>query len=384
MKYLVFDTETTTRQSGSPWNPNNELVYLGFSNNGDVVTIPVKYKSEKQTDELWNIWKESLKSCDVIVAFNAKFDLHWIRLYGFEEWKDKQIWDVQVAHFLMTNMTQKLPSLNDVADYWGIGKKEDKVAKYWEEGYNTDQIPEEILVEYLEQDVRLTEECFKKQMEWFKDRPEKMRLFKLQMLDLKILCEMEWNGMLLDKEGLLRKGKELQEEVKKCDQELFKFFPNPHINWSSDDHISACLYGGILKYKVREKYTKVLKSGEERVREHWVVKEVKMPRLVEPLKKTECAKPGYWKTNEKILLSLKGNKKVKHIINILLKRSKLMKAIDSYYLGFPNMLEEYEIKDNILHGQLNQSVAATGRLSSSNPNMQNVEEGVREFIITRY
>lgn len=385
MRYLVIDTENTTLQTGSPWNPNNKMVYLGFHYNGIIDSVPVEYPDSKRESVpyIWQGWKNAVRESDQVVFFNAKYDLHWLSQYGWE-FKDKEIWDVQLAHFLMTNMTHRLPSLDEVAAYYGLGHKDDKVKELWEQGIDTDQIEESILVEYLEQDVNLTELCYLKQIEWYEKHPDTLRLFKLQMQDMMILWEMEQNGLLLDKEGLLAKGKEIEGEVVELDKKLFEYFGNSNINFGSDNHLSACLYGGILKYKERERYTKTLKSGEVREREHWVVREEVMPRLVEPLPKEKCAKEGYWKTNEGVLLSLKGKKEIKTIIGILLQRSKSMKALDSYYYGFPAMLEEYQITDNILHGQLNQAVAATGRLASSKPNMQNVEERVRQFIITRF
>ena len=71
------------------------------------------------------------------------------------------------------------------------------------------------------------------------------------------------------------------------------------------------------------------------------------------------------------------------MISSLLKRAELAKLQDTYYGKLPTLLAHMEW-GKLLHGQYNQCVAATGRLSSSAPNMQNFSGDVDKLLISRY
>ena len=106
-----------------------------------------------------------------------------------------------------------------------------------------------------------------------------------------------------------------------------------------------------------------------------------LPRLVDPLDRTEGAltkdlsdedvlnKKGYrvYATNEGVLKSLRGDKHAKTIIDTVLRRSKLEKLRGTYYHGLPELAGTLHWKEGYMHGQFNQVVAITGRLSSSKP-----------------
>jgi len=174
------------------------------------------------------------------------------------------------------------------------------------------------------------------------------------------------------------------------DRKLTQLVPDPNINWNSGDHLSAVLYGGVVRYDVRETYTVVLKSGAHKTKEHWITKDIVFDQLVAPLEKTELKpkKSGdgrvYFKTDEGTLLKLKASGKAKEIIKLILARSKLDKKVGTYYEGIPSLYEKMGWQDGLIHGQLHHCVARTGRLSSSSPNLQNIEDAVRLCIITRF
>ena len=89
-------------------------------------------------------------------------------------------------------------------------------------------------------------------------------------------------------------------------------------------------------------------------------------------------------TNEDTLKQLKAKSKYqKRCIELLLERAELAKLLDTYYGKLPMLLEKMEWGE-FLHGQYNQCVAATGRLSSSAPNMQNFSGDVDRLLISRY
>jgi len=117
------------------------------------------------------------------------------------------------------------------------------------------------------------------------------------------------------------------------DSDLRKAIEN--FNWNSGDHISALLYGGILKYDDTETYTFQYKDGRSAEKTRKVTKEVPLARLVTPLKGTELKKPGYWQTDADTLRKLNAKGDAATVISSLLTRSKLDKQVGTYYHGIP-------------------------------------------------
>ena len=157
------------------------------------------------------------------------------------------------------------------------------------------------------------------------------------------------------------------------------------LNWNSGDHISAALYGGKVNYETKE-YIGVYKTGAKAglPKYRTVTSFVELPRLVEPLEGSQLAKDGYWSTAENVLKELKPKGKAKEIIKLLQTQSKINKLRTTYFEGIPKKFEYFGWEDGIMHPQINQCVARTGRLSSSNPNEQNMDPKVKECIVSRY
>jgi hypothetical protein len=86
------------------------------------------------TNPIRNILKKyNLESmtAEILVGFNIKFDLHWLRKYGIN-FVGKRVWDCQLVHFILTGQQDTYPSLNSVAAYYDLGSKLDVVAtEYW-------------------------------------------------------------------------------------------------------------------------------------------------------------------------------------------------------------------------------------------------------------
>ena len=105
---------------------------------------------------------------------------------------------------------------------------------------------------------------------------------------------------------------------------------------------------------------------------------------MEPIKGSELAKEGYWGTREDVLRNLEAKGKVKTIIDNLPARRGIEKLRGTYYNGIPDLIEERQWAGNIVHGQLNQVVARSGRLSATKPNQQNMSSDVKRLCISRY
>ena len=109
-----------------------------------------------------------------------------------------------------------------------------------------------------------------------------------------------------------------------------------------------------------------------------------LEQLVAPLKKTELKKEGYYETGFDVLRSLKPKGKAKKVVDIILQLSKLEKVVGTYYNGLPKLRDTMHWKQGYLHGNLNQCVAATGRLSSTKPNLQNISSDIKQVFISRF
>jgi DNA polymerase I-like protein with 3'-5' exonuclease and polymerase domains len=109
-----------------------------------------------------------------------------------------------------------------------------------------------------------------------------------------------------------------------------------------------------------------------------------LPKTVDPPKGSELKKEGYYATNDQTLRSIRGTKEVRNRINLILERSKSAKLEGTYYRGLPELITKMGWPKSQLHGQFNQCVAATGRLSSTNPNLQNFAAEVKQLLVTRY
>lgn len=370
MNVLALDTETTIWNNGNAFDRRNYLVCSSFASDAGMSGCV------QHTEGIQSL----VDSSDLLVGFNFKFDYHHLKKAGIKL-EHKQIWDCQVAEFILTNQTQKYPSLNGCAEKYLGEQKLDVVERdYWSKGINTDQIPWEILSAYAEKDAILTLKVYQQQYKAM--TPAQRQLMRLQMMDTHILAEMEWNGLVYDVELCNKRAEELDNKIQTINTELRSVYPNVPINFNSGDHLSAFLYGGVVKEDSKEHigfFKSGLKAGQPKYKN--VVVEHQLPRLVQPLKGSELKKEGIFGTSEDVLKKLKGGKK--HISRIL-ELSKLDKLNGTYYRGLPKLNAEMNWEEGVLHGQLNQCVAATGRLSANKPNQQNFASEMLDVFITRF
>ena len=383
MKAQVIDTETTTFSKGNPFSARNKLCMVGMYNGRNYIPNLIEYNDEPYGSKLEEIQKV-IDDADLLVFFNAKFDLHWLARYGIKFY-NKKLWDCQYAHFCLTGQGLRMPSLDGVLTYYGLPLKYDTVKlDFWEKGIDTPSIPLAILEPYLEQDCVSTWNVFQRQIEDLKDKPQLKKLIWWGCQDILVTQEMEWCGLKLDIDKSLKLGEECLEKIRTIDVELQAIYGNPNVNWNSGDHLSAVLYGGKLKYKGRETVCRVLKSGKQTFHDRDAIKEETLPTLVEPLKGSALKKEGYYSTDEGTLRTLKAFGKAKQIIALTLERSKIDTQVGTYYYGIPKLYKEKDWTDSILHGQLNHCVAKTGRLSSSSPNQQNFTKEIQQCLISRF
>ena len=385
MNFLICDVETTTHNKGNPFDKDNKLCYTGFIENAGIssrTTIFNHVDGEYRKEEIQSIIDKHTH----LVAFNAKFDCHWLENIGIDL-SNTRIWDCQYAEFLMSCQLQKYPSLETTCQRHGLESKIDVVkTEYWEKGIDTLDIPPDIMVQYLHQDLNITNQLFKLQQNLFKtSKSGKWRLFQLHMEDQVVLREMEHNGILYDVDASLAAATNLQGQIAAIDKELTRGYENIPINWNSGDHLSAYLYGGTIEDDVHVPVG-VFKTGKKigQTRYKIVTYKYELPQLFKPIPKSELAKEGYYATDKNTLNQLRGNKEATRRIGLLNERAKLEKLRGTYYQGFPKTIAAMGWSDNYLHSTLNQCVAVTGRLSSTRPNQQNMPPECKQLCISRF
>lgn len=281
-----------------------------------------------------------------------------------------------LAEFVLSGQTSSFASLNELAGKYGLPLKKDVVAEYWEKGISTENIPPEIVEEYGNWDVDLTYQVYLKQLEDPRMTDKIMKLILLQGADLLVLQEMEYNGLKYNKDKSLQLAEECRVRIKEIETELLQIGNIEKLNFDSDDQLSCYLYGGSYSEDVYAPHTSILKSGPRKGQERTVNRFVRtdvreFSGFFTPLKGTNLKKEGYYSTAGDVLKQLKATSKVqKRIVSLLCERADLAKLSGTYYEGLPNLMNEMNW-DEFIHGQYNQVVARTGRLSSSRPNMQN-------------
>tara|TARA_B110000503_G_scaffold135794_1_gene217002 strand:+ start:678 stop:1841 length:1164 start_codon:yes stop_codon:yes gene_type:complete len=385
MSYLVLDVETTINNKGNPFDKTNKLCMVGLLTDKEVTIHDIEYSVSPYKESLNQI-QLAVDQCDVLVGFNIKFDLHWLARYGIT-FNNKRIWDCQIVQYILSNQEDAYPSLNRTSEHYGLGSKLDEVKEnYWKNGIDTDKVPEELLTEYLKKDLELTEQVMAKQMEEVAKKPHLKRLLSLHNQDLLVLQAMEYNGMYYDYNTSRVLGDELEGQIDRLNSRLFQYHSYIDFNPSSGEHLSALIYGGKIKERYQEEIG-VYKTGERagQIKYKWEEKDREFPRLITPLPNTELKKEGFFSTNEDTLKKLNPRTTAgKEILDIILARATMQKRMTTYYHGVPQLIDEMNWTQNIIHGQLNQCRTKTGRLSSSSPNLQNFDGEVKTLFPSRY
>lgn len=384
MNILTLDTETSTHTKGNPFNPKNILVSIHTKLNNEN-TICKFY----DTPDFKTVVSSGLRRVVRVVGHNIKFDIHWLTNVGISLPTGIRVWDTMLAEFILSGQTSSFTSLNELAERYGLGRKHDLVAEYWEKGISTEDIPRDIVEEYGNWDVDLTYQVYLKQLEDLRMTPKLLKLILLEGADLLVLQKMEYHGLKYNRTKSLELAKQSNERINEIELQLFKLGGIEALNFDSDIQLSAFLYGGSWEEEIFQPVTAIYKSGPRTGLEYTQNKYVrtdthKLEGYFKPVKGSELKREGVWSTAGDILLQLRATSKLqKLIIGLLTERADLSKLSGTYYEGLPKLMGEMGW-DEFIHGQYNQVIARTGRLSSSRPNMQNNPPAADELFESRY
>jgi DNA polymerase-1 len=379
MKILVLDVEHSTG-AFKPWEQGYYMTCVGL----------VMEKGGERTEEL--IWfdhrdteatpdglstiQDRVDEADLVVCHNAKHDVSIMRAFGIS-FRDTPLHCTMVSDYLIEGQDKKISyKLNEVAARYNLGQKHDEIATYWAKGVDTFYIPMWKLGPYCVQDCILTLDIYHAQI----PRIEKAKLWKVVDLQNEYtytLSDMEMNGLLFSKEKAYEIIEENKKEANRYADLILKGVPDgDKINLSSPQQLSAFLYGGVLKLKWREWTVQEFKHHST-YKERPFKKEVQFPGVGFAPNKKNRKDDGYYKVDKDTITGLPAhNKKQRELKRLLVKYSEHAKVVSTLEgrHGNKGYLSKLQM-DGCLHPNLNQTVAATGRLTSSNPNGQNLPRG---------
>jgi DNA polymerase I-like protein with 3'-5' exonuclease and polymerase domains len=452
MSYKVFDLETQIhtahKRKANPWDLRNYVVARGWKNAGDNQNSWEYYSTYNRESHL--VIEPHIK---MLVGFNLKFDLLWELVTGnpyLHEFfkRGGTVWDCQYAEYLLRAQHQdaQMCSLNDTAPKYGGTAKIDAVKAMWDEGIQTSEIPEDLLLEYLVGpeddrnggDIRNTELVFLGQIKAAQEKGM-LKMIQDRMDGLLATTHMEFYGLKVDVKEAGRRLGVLNQKLKEADDELVQYVPTDlpfEFNWGSKYHVSYLIFGGTAKYVVRDTYIDEATGELARLKAketQWVLDDGSTTSI--PPEEAASAsryiqflsgkKKGEYKTkqvdvpgelkykNQDRFYKFPGvteprdewaTKNVDHegnpvyqtnsdVIEIIAKRDipflkalsakqALDKEIGTYYVRFDQKKNEHvgmltcvQPADHMLHHKLNHTSTVTTRLSSSDPNLQNIPRG---------
>ena len=325
-EFFSLDTETTST------NPiEAKLVGMSFSfteNQAFYVPVPAK---QEEAQKIVNEFKPLFeKEQTTKIGQNIKYDMLVLRHYGVEV--KGPLFDTMIAHYvLQPELHHSMDYLAEIYLKYETIKIEKLIGPKGKNQRNMRDLPPSEVYKYACEDADVTLKLKNKLEEELKKNNCEELFYQIEMPLVPVLTYMEWNGVRIDIEALKQASAHYTERMNQIEQEVYALAGEP-FNIASPKQVGEILFD---KLKITDKAKKTKSKGQ-------------------------------YITSEEVLESLRH----KHeIVGKILDYRGLRKLLSTYIDALPELINPRTHK---IHTSFNQAIAATGRLSSSNPNLQNI------------
>ena len=323
--FLVLDTETTSTSA-----IDAELVGLSFAvEEHKAFYVPIPANREEAL-RIVNIFKPLYEDPKILkVGQNLKYDLEVLRNYDIR--LDGPMWDTMIAHYLIQpELRHNMDYMAEVYLHYQTIHIDELIGPKGKNQRSMRDLSPTLVYEYACEDADITLQL-KNKLE-----PELKRLqcedlfYHIEMPLMPVLAEMEMNGVCLDTLSLAETSKQFTARMNEIEARIYEL-AGEQFNIASPKQVGEILFDKL--------------------------------KVIEKAKKT---KTGQYVTSEEVLQQLKN----KHeIVADILEHRGLKKLIGTYIDALPKLINP---RTGHIHTSFNQTITATGRLSSSDPNLQNI------------
>ena len=326
--YLVLDFETTSAARGHALHDANHILMAAWRYGG-------KYKAHWGDEYSQQELMRDIEACDLIVAHNAKFELHWLNRCGLP-YGDKLSYCTMLGDYVLAGNRRLGFGLDDCAKRWKLQGKSSVVSKMMKAKIAVEDIPRDWVMQYCIQDVRVAHRLFKRQRKALQSQGLLPVAFTRNCLT-PVLASIEAQGMKLDCDRVRAEHAEMSERYVEIENRLIELCGD--VNFSSSHQMATVLYTD-LKFKETTKYGK--------------------PNRNAPNKQFPDGMP---KTDLPTVAALKPtNKKQREVQELLIEQSKVGAALTKNLTLFKALCEQ---AGGIFSGDYMQHRTATHRLSAT-------------------
>ena len=322
---LSLDTETTSTHP-----IDAELVGLSFAvSEHEAFYVPIPANREEAL-RIVNIFKPLYEDPEILkVGQNIKYDLEVLRNYNIH--LAGPMWDTMIAHYLIQpELRHNMDFMAEVYLNYQTVHIDELIGPRGKSQRSMRDLSPTDVYEYACEDADITLQLKNKLEQELKKYDCEKLFYEIEMPLMPVLAEMEMNGVRLDTESLAQTSKELTERMNDIEHEIYELAGHS-FNISSPRQVGDVLFGEL--------------------------------KIVEKPKKT---KTGQYVTSEEVLQQLHA----KHpIVGKILDFRGLKKLLSTYVDNLPTLINR---RTGHIHTSFNQCITATGRLSSSDPNLQNI------------
>ena len=329
---LSLDTETTSVEA-----INAKLVGLSFSvKENEAFYVPVP-QDEAEARKIVEIFRPAYENENILkIGQNLKYDYEVLMNYGVKI-KGK-MFDTMIAHYVIQpELHHNMDYLAEIYLNYQTIHIEELLGPKGKGQKNMSELDPKDVYEYAAEDADVTLKLKNKLEAELRRYGAEELFYNIEMPLMPVLAEMEMNGVLIDTKSLAETSTVLTKRMEEVEREIYEL-AGGKFNIASPRQVGEVLFDKL--------------------------------KIVEKAKKT---KKGQYVTNEEVLQSLKGKHK---IVGAILEHRGLKKLLGTYIDALPKLINS---RTGHIHTSFNQATTATGRLSSSDPNLQNIpvrgEEG---------